>query len=146
MAIYQKPRTSQPHPGHKIYPYLLREVQIDRPDQVWCTDITYVPMKRGFLYMAAIMDWHSRAVLTWRLSNTMDADFCVAALEEAMNQHGVPKIFNTDQGAQFTGQEFTRVIKETGVAISMDGKGRWMDNVLIERLWRSVKWECLYLR
>lgn len=145
-AIYQKPRTSAPHPEHKVYPYLLRELRIARPDQVWCADITYVPMKRGFLYLVAIMDWHSRAVLSWRLSNTMDTDFCVAALEEAMNDYGVPEIFNTDQGSQFTSQEFTQILKDAGVAISMDGKGRWMDNVFIERLWRSVKWECLYLR
>ena len=131
---------------HMIYPYLMRGLQIYWPDQVWYADITYVPMKRDFRYLVAIMDWHRRAVLAWRLSNTMDADFCVAALEEAMNQYGVPEIFNTDQGSQFTCQEFTRVLKEASVALSMDGKGRWMDNVFIERLWRSVKWECLYLR
>jgi putative transposase len=146
MAIYQKPRTSVPHPEHKIYPYLLRGLRIDRPNQVWCADITYVPMKRGFLYLVAIMDWHSRAVLAWQLSNTMDVDFCVAALKEAMNRYGVPEIFNTDQGSQFTSLEFTETLKNAGVSISMDGKGRWMDNVFIERLWRSVKWECLYLR
>ena len=146
MAIYQKPRTSVPHPEHRIYPYLLRGLRIDHPDQVWCADITYVPMKRGFLYLVAIMDWHSRAVLSWRLSNTMDAAFCVDALEEAMNRYGVPGIFNTDQGSQFTGLEFTQTLKEAGASISMDGKGRWMDNVFIERLWRSVKWECIYLR
>ena len=146
MAIYQKPKTSVPHPEHKIYPYLLRDITIKRPDQVWCADITYIRMRRGFLYLVAIMDWHSRAVLSWRLSNTLDADFCVAALEEAMNRYGVPEIFNTDQGSQFTGQDFTQALKDAGVAISMDGKGRWMDNVFIERLWRSVKWECVYLR
>ena len=146
MAIYQKPRTSVPHPEHKIYPYLLRGITIKRPDQVWCADITYIRMRRGFLYLVAIMDWHSRAVLSWRLSNTLEADFCVAALEEAMNRYGVPEIFNTDQGSQFTGQDFTQALKDAGVAISMDGKGRWMDNVFIERLWRSVKWECVYLR
>ena len=146
MAIYQKPKTSVPHPEHKIYPYLLRGITIKRPDQVWCADITYIRMRRGFLYLAAIMDWHSRAVLSWRLSNTLDADFCIAALEEAMNRYGVPEIFNTDQGSQFTSLEFTQVLKDAGVAISMDGKGRWMDNVFIERLWRSVKWECVYLR
>ena len=124
----------------------MRGLRIDYPDQVWCADITYVPMKRGFLYLVAIMDWHSRAVLSWRLSNTMDATFCVDALEEAMNRHGVPGIFNTDQGSQFTGLEFTQTLKEAGASISMDGKGRWMDNVFIERLWRSVKWECIYLR
>ena len=146
VVIYQKPRTSVRHPEHKIYPYLLRGLRINRPNQVWCADITYVPMKRGFLYLVAIMDWHSRAVLAWRLSNTMDAEFCVAALEEAMNRYGVPEIFNTDQGSQFTSLEFIQALKDAGVAISMDGKGRWMDNVMIERLWRSVKWECLYLR
>jgi putative transposase len=146
MAIYQKPRTSVPHPEHKVYPYLLRGLAIKRPDQVWCADITYVRMRRGFLYLVAVMDWHSRAVLSWRLSNTLDADFCVAALEEAMNRYGVPEIFNTDQGSQFTSLEFTQTLKDAGVAISMDGKGRWMDNVFIERLWRSVKWECIYLR
>jgi putative transposase len=146
MAIYQKPRTSVPHPEHTVYPYLLRGLQIDRPDHVWCADITYVPMNRGFLYLVAIMDWHSRAVLSWRLSNTMDTDFCVAALEEAMNRYGVPEIFNTDQGAQFTSQEFTQALKDADISISMDGKGRWMDNVFIERLWRSVKWECISLR
>ena len=146
VAIYQKPRTSVRHPEHKIYLYLLRGLRINRPNQVWCADITYVPMKRGFLYLVAIMDWHSRAVLAWRLSNTMDAEFCVAALEEAMNRYGVPEIFNTDQGSQFTSLEFIQALKDAGVAISMDGKGRWMDNVMIERLWRSVKWECLYLR
>ena len=133
VAICQKPRTSVRHPEHKIYPYLL-------------PDITYVPMKRGFLYLLAIMDWHSRAVFAWRRSNTMDAEFCVAALEEAMNRYGVPESFNTDQGSQFTILEFIQMLKDAGVAISMDGKGRWMDNVMIERLWRSVKWECLYLR
>ena len=146
VVIYQKPRTSVRHPEHKIYPYLLRGLRINRPNQVWCADITYVPMKRGFLYLVAIMDWHSRAVLAWRLSNTMDAEFCVAALEEAMNRYGVPEIFNTDQGSQFTSLEFIQALKDAGVAISMDGKGRWMDNVMIERLWRSVKWEYLYLR
>ena len=146
MAIYQKPRTSQPHPEHKIYPYLLRGLAIKRPDQVWCADITYIRMRRGFLYLVAIMDWHSRAVLSWRLSNTLDANFCVAALEEAMSRYGMPEIFNTDQGSQFTGQDFTQALKDAGVAISMDGKGRWMDNVFIERLWRSVKCECVSLR
>ncbi|WP_439646696.1 IS3 family transposase [Salidesulfovibrio brasiliensis] len=146
MAIYQKPRTSQPHPQHKRYPYLLRNMAITRPNQVWCADITYIPMKRGFLYLVAIMDWHSRAVLSWRLSNTMDADFCVSALEDAMNRYGVPEIFNTDQGSQFTSYEFTRTLRDAGVRISMDGRGRWMDNVMIERLWKSLKYECVYLR
>ncbi len=146
MAVYQKPRTSQPHPQHKTYPYLLRGKAITRLNQVWCADITYIPMKRGFLYLVAIMDWHSRAVLSWQLSNTMEADFCVAALEEALNRYGVPEMFNTDQGSQFTGCEFTRTLRESGVRISMDGRGRWMDNVMIERLWRSLKYECVYLR
>ena len=144
-AIYQKPNTSKPHPQHKIYPYLLRGMTIDRPNQVWCADISYIPMRRGFLYLVAIMDWASRKVLSWRLSNTMDADFCVAALEEALARYGNPKIFNTDQGSQFTSNDFTDVLKEAGVRISMDGKGRWMDNVMIERLWRSLKYECIYL-
>ena len=146
MAVYQKPKTSQPHPQHKTYPYLLRGKAITRPNQVWCADITYIPMRRGFLYLVAIMDWHSRAVLAWRVSNTMDADFCVAALEDAMNRYGVPEIFNTDQGSQFTSYEFTKTLREAGARISMDGRGRWMDNVMIERLWRSLKYECLYLR
>jgi len=144
-AIYQKPNTSKPHPQHRIYPYLLRGMDITRPNQVWCTDITYIPMRRGFLYLVAIMDWASRKVLSWRLSNTMDADFCVAALEDALARYGRPEIFNTDQGSQFTGEDFTNTLKEAGVRISMGGKGRWMDNVMIERLWRSLKYECLYL-
>ena len=146
MAIYQKPRTSEPHPAHKIYPYLLRKLAITRPNQVWCADITYIPMKRGFLYLVAIKGWHSRAVLSWRISNTMDTDFCVAALEEALNRYGVPEIFNTDQGSQFTSYEFTRTLREAGVRISMDGRGRWMDYVFIDSLWRSLKYECVYLR
>lgn len=145
VAIYQKPNTSKPQPQHKVYPYLLRNLNIDRPNQVWCSDITYIPMRRGFLYLVAIMDWHSRKVLSWRLSNTMDADFCVAALEEALEQHGPPAIFNTDQGSQFTSDVFTKLLKDSGVRISMDGKGRWVDNVMIERLWRSLKYECIYL-
>jgi putative transposase len=145
-AIYQAPKTSQPHPEHRIYPYLLRGVTIDRPNQVWCADICYIPMHRGFLYLVAIMDWASRKVLAWRLSNTIDAGFCVEALEEALAHYGTPEIFNTDQGGQFTSLEFTQVLKKAGVRISMDGKGRWMDNVFIERLWRSLKYECVYLR
>lgn len=145
-AVFCRPKTSVPHPEHRVYPYLLRNVAITRPNQVWCADITYIPMKKGYLYLVAIMDWHSRAVLSWRLSNTMDADFCVAALEDAMNRYGVPEIFNTDQGSQFTSYEFTRTLRDAGVRISMDGRGRWMDNVMIERLWRSVKYECVYLR
>lgn len=144
-AIYQEPRTSQPHPQHQVYPYLLRNLAVTRANQVWCTDITYIPIKRGFLYLVAIMDWHSRKVLSWRLSNTMDTCFCVEALEEALALYGVPEIFNTDQGAQFTSDVFTSVLKEHGIKISMDGKGRWMDNVFIERLWRSLKYECVYL-
>jgi len=144
-AIYQKPRTSDPNPEHKIYPYLLRNKVVSRVNQVWCSDITYIPIKRGFLYLVAIMDWHSRKVLSWRLSNTMDASFCVEALEDALRQYGKPEIFNTDQGSQFTSCDFTDVLKDNGIKISMDGKGRWMDNVFIERLWRSMKYECVYL-
>jgi putative transposase len=144
-AIYQKPNTSKPHPQHKIYPYLLRGMTIGRPNQVWCADISYIPMRRGFLYLVAIMDWASRKVLSWRLSNTMDADFCVAALEDALARYGKPEIFNTDQGSQFTSDEFTGALNGAEIRISMDGKGRWMDNVMIERLWRSLKYECIYL-
>jgi len=143
--IYQKPRTSEPHPEHRIYPYLLRDVPIDRPDHVWCADVTYIPMRRGFLYLVAIMDWASRKVLAWRLSNSLDASFCVEALEEALRRFGPPQIFNTDQGSQFTSLDFTQVLKDAGVKISMDGKGRWMDNIFIERLWRTLKYECIYL-
>jgi putative transposase len=145
-AIYQAPKTSRPHPDHRIYPYLLRATTIDQPNQVWCADICYIPMRRGFLYLVAIMDWATRKVLSWRLSNTMDSRFCVEALEEALAQYGGPEIFNTDQGSQFTSLEFTQVLKEAGIRISMDGRGRWMDNVFIERLWRSLKYECVYLR
>ena len=144
-TIYQEPRTSQPHPHHRIYPYLLRNLTIQQANQVWCTDITYIPIKRGFLYLVAIMDWQSRKVLSWRLSNTMDTHFCIEALEEALALYGMPAIFNTDQGAQFTSGEFTSVLKTHDIKISMDGKGRWMDNVFIERLWRSLKYECVYL-
>ena len=144
-AIYQRPRTTIPHPEHRIWPYLLRDMTIDQPDQVWCADITYVPMRRGFLYLVAIMDWYSRRVLAWRLSNTMDANFCIEALEEAMTRFGKPIIFNTDQGSQFTSPRFTEVLTDAGVKVSMDGRGRWMDNVFIERLWRSLKYECIYL-
>ena len=144
-VIYQKPNTSKPHPEHKVYPYLLRGLEITRANQVWCTDITYIPMRRGFLYLVAIMDWSTRAVLSWRLSNTMDSDFCVEALEEALALHGKPEIFNSDQGSQFTSFAFTNVLKDHGVKISMDGKGRCLDNVFIERLWRSLKYECVYL-
>ena len=142
-AIYQKPNTSTPHPEHRVYPYLLRDLAIVRPNQVWCSDITYIPMRRGFLYLVAIMDWHSRRVLSWRLSNTMDVAFCTEALEEALARHGRPEIFNTDQGSQFTSLAFTQMLTDAGIQISMDGRGRWMDNVFIERLWRSLKYECV---
>lgn len=144
-ALYPKRNTSQPGKGHKVYPYRLRGLKIDRPNQVWCSDICYMPMARGFLFLVAIMDWHSRKVLSWRLSNSRDSDACVEALEEALARYGTPEIFNTDQGCQFTSEDFTGVLKEAGVTISMDGKGRWMDNVFIERLWRSVKYEEVYL-
>jgi putative transposase len=143
--IYPKPKTSEPHPQHPIYPYLLRNLTIDRPNHVWCADVTYIPMRRGFLYLIAVMDWATRKVLSWRLSNTLEADFCVAALEEAIARFGRPAIFNTDQGSQFTSLAFTKVLKEAGIRISMDGRGRWMDNVFIERLWRSLKYECIDL-
>ena len=144
-AIYRKPRTSKPHPDHRIYPYLLREMRIDRANHVWCADITFIPMPRGFQYLVAIMDWATRTVLSWRLSNTLDSDFCTEALEDALAQYGTPEIFNTDQGCQFTSEDFTDVLKRAGVQISMDGKGRWMDNIFIERLWRTLKYECVYL-
>ncbi len=144
-ALYPKRKTSTPAPGHKIYPYLLRGMTIDRPNQVWCTDVTYLPMASGFLYLVAVMDWHSRKVLAWRVSNTIDAAFCVDALTEALEAYGPPEIFNTDQGSTFTAAAFTSVLAEAGVKISMDGRGRWMDNVFIERLWRSVKYEEVYL-
>jgi len=144
-AIYQAPRTSTPHPTHRVYPYLLKGLIIDRPNQVWCADITYIPVQRGFLYLVAIMDWATRHVLAWRLSNTMDAGFCVEALNDAMARYGKPEIFNTDQGSQFTSFEFTGVLKDAGVTISMDGRGRCMDNIFIERLWRSLKYEAVYL-
>jgi len=145
-ALYPKPRTSQPGKGHKIYPYLLRDRVIDRANQVWATDISYIPMAKGFVYLVAVIDWYSRKVLSWRLSNSMDSDFCVDALEEALRRYGCPEIFNTDQGAQFTSEAFTDVLKEAGIEISMDGKGRWVDNVFVERLWRSVKYEEVYLK
>jgi len=145
-ALGPKPRTTKPAPGHKIYPYLLRDMKIDRPGQVWAADITYIPIGKGFLYLVAVIDWASRAVLSWRLSNTMDASFCVEALEEALARYDRPEIFNTDQGGQFTGAAFTGVLVAAGVRISMDGRGRWMDNVFIERLWRSLKYEEIYLR
>ena len=145
-AIYRKPRTSIPHPEHKIYPYLLRGLDIDRANQVWASDITYLPMAKGFCYLAAIMDWTSRRVLAWRLSNTLHTSFCLEALEEALQRFGTPEIFNTDQGSQFTSDEFTGVLLSHDVRISMDGRGRWVDNVFIERLWRSVKYEEVYLK
>ena len=145
-ALGPKPRTTKPAPGHKIFPYLLRGLAIERPNQVWCADITYIPIGRGFLYLVAIMDWASRAVLSWRMSNTMDTSFCVAALEEALARFGQPDIFNTDQGSQFTSAAFTGVLIAAGMRISMDGRGRWMDNVFIERLWRSLKHEDIYLK
>jgi len=144
-AIYRRPRTSQPAPGHKIYPYLLSGLKITRPNQVWAADITYIPMARGFLYLVAIIDWYSRYVLSWRLSNTLDAGFCVEAVEEALKKSR-PEIFNTDQGAQFTGEAFTGLLQQHGVRISMDGKGSYNDNLFIERLWRSVKYEEVYLK
>lgn len=145
-ALGPKPRTSKPAPGHKIFPYLLRGLAIERPNQVWCADITYIPIGRGFLYLVAVMDWASRAVLAWRLSNTMEASFAVAALDEALSRFGRPDIFNTDQGSQFTSTAFTGTLAAAGVRISMDGLGRWMDNVFIERLWRSLKHEDIYLK
>jgi len=144
-AVYPRPRTSIPGDGHKVYPYLLKGLKIDRPNQVWATDISYVPLARGFMYLVAIIDWYSRKVLSWRISNTMDTDFCVDALEEALQRHGTPEIFNTDQGVQFTSEAFTSVLKEHGIRISMDGKGCYHDNIFVERLWRSVKYECVYL-
>ena len=145
VPIYQRPRTTVPHPEHRIYPYLLRGLVVDRPNQVWCIDITYIPMRRGFLYLVAVMDWATRKVLFWRVSNTMDVAFCVEALQEALAGFGRPEIFNSDQGSQFTSSEFTAVLRAADVRISMDGRGRWMDNVFIERLWRSLKYECIYL-
>ena len=144
-AIYRRPNTSKPAPEHKIYPYLLRGVAVHRVNQVWTADITYIPMAKGFLYLVAIMDWHSRYVLSWRLSNTMDVDFCLEALREALSQ-GQPEIFNTDQGSQFTSQAFTGLLLEQGIQVSMDGKGRYLDNIFVERLWRSVKYEEVYLK
>jgi putative transposase len=145
-ALYRRPRTTQPEPGHKIYSYLLRGLEITRPNQVWAMDITYIPMARGFVYLTVVLDWFSRRVLSWRLSITMEAAFCVETLEDALARHGKPDIFNTDQGSQFTGAAFTGVLIKNGIAISMDGKGAWRDNVFVERLWRSVKYEEVYLR
>jgi len=145
-AMYRKPKTSKPHPAHKVYPYLLRGLEITRANHVWAADITYLPMARGFCYLVAIMDWASRKVLAWRLSNTLDASFCVEALREALTRHGTPEIFNTDQGSQFTSDDFIKILQDHGISISMDGKGRWMDNVFIERLWWSVKYQDVYLK
>lgn len=144
-AIYRRPNTSKPAPGHKVYPYLLRKLAVTRPNQVWATDITYVPMAHGFVYLVAIVDWFSRRVLAWRVSISLDAAFCIEALEEALTRHGKPAIFNSDQGSQFTSTTFTAVLHREQIAISMDGKGRWRDNVFVERLWRSVKYEEVYL-
>src|SRR5438045_2060444 len=145
VAVYQRPNTSKSATAHKVYPYLLGGLSIERVNQVWCSDITYIPLAKGFIYLVAIMDWHSRAVLAWRLSNTLHADFCVDALDEALRRFGRPEIFNTDQGSQFTSTDFTGVLKAHGIKISMDGKGRCLDNVFIERLWRSLKYEDVYL-
>jgi putative transposase len=145
VAIYQRPNTSKPAPAHQIYPYLLGSVSIERVNQVWCADVTYIPMAKGFLYLVVIMDWVSRAVLAWRLSNTLGAEFCVEALEEALFRYGRPEIFNTDQGSQFTSNDFTGTLERHEVTISMDGKGRYMDNIFVERLWRSLKYEEVYL-
>jgi putative transposase len=145
-AIYRRPNTSKPAAGHKIYPYLLRGLKIDRPNQVWAMDITYIPMARGFVYLAAVVDWFTRRVLSWRLSITMEVEFCLEALQEALSKYGKPEIFNTDQGSQFTSAAFTGLLLENQIAISMDGRGSWRDNVFVERIWRSVKYEEVYLR
>jgi putative transposase len=145
-ALYRRPNTSKPAPGHKIYPYLLRGLAVDRPNQVWAMDITYIPMARGFVYLTAVVDWFSRRVLAWRVSITMEVEFCLEAVEEALAKHGRPEIFNTDQGSQFTSVDFTGLLLDNAIAISMDGRGAWRDNVFVERLWRSVKYEEVYLR
>jgi putative transposase len=144
-ALYKKPNTSRRHPEHGVYPYLLRNMEINRANHVWAADISYIPMKRGFVYLFAVMDWASRRVLSWRLSNTLTTDFCIEAIQEAMHRHGTPEIFNTDQGSQFTSTEFTQLLKANGIAISMDGRGQWRDNVFVERLWKSIKYEEVYL-
>jgi len=144
-AVVPGPKTSQPGKGHTLYPYLLRNLTIDRPNQVWATDITYIPMRKGFVYLVAIMDWYSRRVLSWRVSNSLDSVFCADALKEAIAHYGTPQIFNTDQGAQFTSEDFTQVLHKAEIKMSMDGKGRWMDKVFVERMWRSVKYEEVYL-
>lgn len=145
-AIYPKPKTSKPNRAHKIYPYLLRNLSVDHPNQVWAADISYLPMEKGFMYLVAIMDWYSRKVLSWRVSNTMDSDFCVTALKEAIHNYGRPEIFNTDQGSQFTSESFTNVLKDKEIKISMDGRGRFQDNIFIERLWWTLKYHYFYLR
>jgi putative transposase len=145
-ALYRRPNTSKPAPGHKIHPYLLRGMKVERPNQVWAMDITYIPMARGFVYLTVVLDWYSRRVLSWRLSITMEVDFCLEAVEEALARYGKPEIFNTDQGSQFTSAAFTGLLRDHGIAISMDGRGAWRDNVFVERLWRSVKYEEVYLR
>lgn len=145
VAIYQKPNTSKKNIAHKIYPYLLKGLDINQSNQVWCSDITYIPMKKGFMYLVAIKDWYSRSILSWRLSNSMDVSFCIEALQEALHKYGTPEIFNSDQGVQYTSSAFTDVLKENHIKISMDGKGRWVDNVFIERVWKSLKYECIYL-
>jgi putative transposase len=145
-ALYRKPRTTIPGIGHKVYPYLLRNLKIDRPNQVWAMDITYIPMARGFVYLAAVVDWHTRRTLSWKVSITMDVHFCLEAVEEAISRYGTPEVMNTDQGSQFTSQAFVGLLKDYDIQISMDGKGSWRDNVFIERLWRSVKYEDIYLR
>jgi putative transposase len=145
-ALYRKPNLSRRHDAHPIYRYLLRDLKIDRPNQVWATDITYIPMRRGFVYLIAVIDWYSRKVLSWRLSNTMTTDFCLDAVREAITRYGRPEIFNTDQGSQFTSHEFTQLLKDNEIRISMDGKGCWRDNVFVERLWKSVKYEEVYLK
>ena len=145
VAIYRRPNTSKPSPGHKIYPYLLRGLKVERPNQVWATDITYIPMARGFVYLVAVVDWFSRRVLSWRVSIGMEVDFCLEAVEEALAKYGKPEIFNTDQGSQFTSAAFTGLLLDRGIAISMDGRGAWRDNVFVERIWRSVKYEEVYL-
>jgi putative transposase len=144
-ALYRRPNTSRPQPGHPVFPYLLRGLEISRANPVWAMDITYIPMRKGFVYLAAVLDWATRRVLSWRLSNTMTTDFCIEAVEEAVHRHGKPGIFNTDQGSQFTSVEFVGLIQGHGIQVSMDGKGRWVDNVLVERLWKSVKHEEVYL-
>jgi putative transposase len=145
-ALYRRPRTSKPEPGHKVYPYLLKDMKIDGPNQVWATDISYIPMAKGFVYLCCVIDWFSRKVLSWKVSITMETSFCVEALQEALEKHGAPAVFNTDQGSQFTAEAFVSVLKDHGIAISMDGKGAWRDNVFVERLWRSVKYEEVYLK